>query len=479
MITIGELIPRRKVGLGIDIRGGLLCHALLRRGLAGVELLDCGVEELPRDKEGREEALKGKLEDILSRLPVRPTFITVGLPRSLVTMRAITMPAVGEEELKGILDYEVERHIPFPSEEAHYDFQVLEKDAEKATLLLATARREEIDRYVTLLSEVGLRPTSLGVSTFASFNTLFFNQRGAGDRVTALVDLRNGEAEIGVAKAGVLRHCRYLTVGPAAPLEVLLPELSGLLAQPHADSGGAARGRISLAGAGGAGSDLLHHLAERSGLEVEPLQPFQRIRARGVDPQIARSLGAAVGLALNGLVPLSLQIDLLPKEMAPRRRDPGLTLTFRLLALIAILGLAFGISGAIRERRALADLTGRVEKLKAEAAKVGQLKEEVVRLDSQIAALQKIDQGEVRRLDVLRELVQILPKGVTLTLFSVEGREARIGGSISGSASDLISILEQSPILENVQFTSPVASRAETQDFQIKAFLEPRKERRP
>ena len=42
-----ELIPRRKVGLGIDIRGGLLCYALLRRGLGRVRLLDWGVEPLP------------------------------------------------------------------------------------------------------------------------------------------------------------------------------------------------------------------------------------------------------------------------------------------------------------------------------------------------------------------------------------------------------------------------------------------------
>jgi Tfp pilus assembly protein PilN len=80
---------------------------------------------------------------------------------------------------------------------------------------------------------------------------------------------------------------------------------------------------------------------------------------------------------------------------------------------------------------------------------------------------------------VLRELVQILPKGVTLTLFTVEGREVRIGGSITGSASDLISILEQSLVFENAQFASQVARRdAETQEFVIKALLEARKELR-
>ncbi len=476
-MTLKELIPKRNVSLGIDIRGGLLCHALLCKALGRVRLLDWGIEELPAEQEARDQALKEKLAGLLARLPKRPTFVTVGLPRSLVTMRSVSMPAVGEEELKGILDYQVERHIPFPPEEAQYDFQVLEKDSEKATVLLAAAKKDEISRYLGLLEGAGIKPTALGVSTFASFNALAYNQGRAPVPLSVLIDVRDGEAEMGVAKEGTLRYCRYLTLGPAAPLDVLLPELSGLLT--HLEGGSDMRmGRISLSGSGAGRGDLLHHLAERTGLEVEFLHPFRRIKARGVDPQMAPSLGAAVGLALNGLVTLPLDIDLLPKELAPPRRDPDLGMTVRLLALVAALGLAYGVSEAIRERRALADLTARVSQLQTEAAKVEQLKGEVVALGSQITAIEKIDRQEVRKLDVLRELFQILPKGVTLTLFSVEGREVRLGGSITGSASDLISILEQSPVFENVQFTSPVASRGEIQEFQIKAFLEARKEKR-
>ena len=313
---------------------------------------------------------------------------------------------------------------------SHYDFQLLEKDAERATLMLAAARKDEISRYLGLLGEAGISPTTLGVSTFASFNALFYNQGRGGKRVTALIDLRNGEAEIGVAKGGILRYCRYLTLGSGAPLDALLPEVSGLLAQVEADGGLHKAVRVSLSGAGGGRGDLLHHLAERTGLEVEFLQPLRRIKARGVDPQAASSLGAAIGLA-------------------------------------------YAVNEAIRERRALAEVAASIDRLQTEATKVEQLKEEVAKLGGQIAALEKIDKEEVRKLDVLRELFILLPKGVTLTLFSVDGREVRIGGSITGSASNLISILEESRVFENVQFTSPVASRgADTQDFQIKAFLE-------
>lgn len=473
-MTLGELIPRPKVSLGIDIRGGLLCHALLSKMFGRIQLLDWGIEELPAEEKDASNVLKEKLAGLVARLPRRPVFTAVGLPRRFVTMRSVSMPAVGDEELKGILDYEVERHVPFPPEEIRYDFQVLERDTENATVLLAAARKEEVGRYLALLQEAGIKPTALGVSTFASFNTLIYNQERGAEPLSAIVDLRDGEAELCLAKKGILRSARYVTLGPAAPLDLLVPEICALLA-PIEANGGQRAGRISVSGTGTGRGDLLHHLAERTGLAVEFLHPFRRIKAQGVDSQVAHSLGTAVGLALKGLVSLPLDIDLLPKELAPTRRDPSLAMTFRLLALIAALGLVFLVNGAIRERRALAVLAAKLHHVQTEAAKVEQLKGEVGTLASQIATLETIDREEVRKLDMLRELVQILPKGVTLTLFSVDKREARIGGTIPGSASDLISILEQSPIFENAQFTSPVAQRgAEGQEFQIKALLEAR-----
>lgn len=473
-MKLDELIPRPKVGLGIDIRGGLLCHALLSKAFGRIQLLDWGIETLPAEEKDRPEVLRERLAGLLNRLPKRPTFITLGLPRRLVTMRSVSMPAVGKEEMKGIVDYEIERHVPFPLEEAQYDFQVLTHDAEQATVLLAATRKEEIGRYVALLQEAGITPTALGVSTFASLNALLYNQERGAESLRVVIDLRNDEVELGLANTGILRYTKYLAIGQAAPLDRLVSELSALVGQLDVN-GGERTGRISLSGTDAGKGDLLHHLAEQTGLEVEFLHPFRRIKASNVDPQTVHSLGAAVGLGLHGLVALPIDIDLLPKELAPPRRDPSLAMTFRLVALIVVLGLVFLVNGAIRERRALAELAAKLHQVQTEAAKVEQLKGEVGTLASQIATLQTIDQEETRKLDVLRELVQILPKGVVLTLFSVEKREARIGGIITGSASDLISILEQSPFFENAQFTSPVAQRgAEGQEFQIKALLETR-----
>lgn len=472
-MVLGDFIPTGKVGLGIDVRGGLLCHALLYKVFWQIRLLDWGVEELPIEAEQRDQVLAQKLADLSARLPKRPAFVTVGLSRHLATTRLVTMPAVGEEELREILEYEVERHIPFSPGEAQYDFQVLERDAEQATILLAAARKEEISRHLALLEGAGLKPTALGISTLASFNALLYNQGRGGVELTALLDLRDDEAELGVAKKGVLRYARHLQLGSAPSLDLLVSEICDLLTCLEMN-GGKPQGRLALAGPGVGRGDLLHHLAERTGLTVEFLQPLRRVKAREIDPQITPSLGAAVGLALNGLVALPLTIDLLPRELAPVRRDPSLLVMGWLLLLIAAIGLTYVGKEAVRERHILASLTARVKQARDEAAMVEQLKGEVARLSEKAAVLERIDKEEVRKLDALRELAQILPKGVTLTLFSTSGREVRIVGSIVDSASGLISILEQSPIFENAQFASPLAKMEDGsgQEFEIKALLE-------
>lgn len=74
-MKLDELIPRPKVGLGIDIRGGLLCHALLSKAFGRIQLLDWGIEELPAEEKDRPEVLKERLAGLWTRLPRRPTFI--------------------------------------------------------------------------------------------------------------------------------------------------------------------------------------------------------------------------------------------------------------------------------------------------------------------------------------------------------------------------------------------------------------------
>ena len=63
------------------------------------------------------------------RLTVRG--VAIGLPRAAVTVKPIELPEV-DAELHDMVRFELERHLPFPSDDASFDFVALPTAAEGA-----------------------------------------------------------------------------------------------------------------------------------------------------------------------------------------------------------------------------------------------------------------------------------------------------------------------------------------------------------
>ncbi len=59
------------------------------------------------------------------------------------------------------------------------------------------------------------------------------------------------------------------------------------------------------------------------------------------------------------------------------------------------------------------------------------------------------------RLEILKELSEILPSTVWVWNLKLKSRDVELNG-FANSASDLIAILDKSPYFEKVEFTSPV-----------------------
>src|SRR5712691_10104510 len=74
------------------------------------------------------EALRAEIEQ--RRLRVRN--VALGLPRTSVTVKPIELPAMNGE-VRQMVSFELERHLPFPSEEASFDYVLLPEERNSAT----------------------------------------------------------------------------------------------------------------------------------------------------------------------------------------------------------------------------------------------------------------------------------------------------------------------------------------------------------
>jgi len=185
---------------------GLLPAWLLRLvGLGGVRL-----EFVPSSAEGftvrarfpgDEPAVIGEIDAATERAQVTRLLreraagggrqCALVLPEGAFFARVVTLPAATEQNLAGVLRFEMDRQTPFTADQVYHDYTVLERDAREHTLrvLLVVARRRSVDDSRELLAALGVpvaavspevRPNSGGDPAW--LNLLPAAQRSGGGR---------------------------------------------------------------------------------------------------------------------------------------------------------------------------------------------------------------------------------------------------------------------------------------------------------
>jgi len=185
----------------------------------------------------------------------------------------------------------------------------------------------------------------------------------------------------------------------------------------------------------------------------------------GITPdevEIARKAGPPV--PANNLLPARRRRN--TRALLVRHRNLAwLTVNLLLLAATLIIPLA-------QKQATLRVLEPELQQAMLLAAQGAEVRNEVEQLVMASEYLQKKKQAEPLTLRTLDEITRRLPDHSWLIRIDIDGREVRLQGQSSASAS-LIQLLEASAMLENVRFASPVTRIGTTNEdhFQISANL--------
>jgi general secretion pathway protein L len=166
-----------------------------------------------------------------------------------------------------------------------------------------------------------------------------------------------------------------------------------------------------------------------------------------------------------------LRTNLVPDELKPQPFPWPLAATAALGAIVLLLALAIPGVTDVRDRRRLGELSREVDKLAPRVREVEQLVETVNQTRREVETLRSFEAQHVVALPVLRELTELLPADVWLTNLSVDRKGLELSG-FAASASQLIPLLEASPTLAGVEFTSPVTKGRDREQFRLKASWE-------
>ena len=371
--------------LGIDIKEDGIAIAYLKKSFRNVRLAAHALYSLEKDMQLRKklEIVRERLREFMRENRISSVPVFIGIPGELTIFKDIEFPSVVKENLRSTLRYEMEKHVPLPAEDVHFDCQILSESKNRLKVLLTVAKKSAVTPYLDFSGTLGGKIFCIEPCPTALINFLAY---------------KSGKNSL-FSETDILRHLK------TKPAESDFPaELSGSMPSP----------------------------------ELIP----------------------AFGLGLRGLWDTPVKINLLPAEL---RKKPGRAGYYLMLALIAatvLSGLAWGGSHILQQKLALKNLDTEMARLRTELADMDRTRENVEKLEEEADYLNTLGNGRPSASEILRELSQLVPETVWIRELTVSGNEVQMDG-YAASASELIPLLEASPLFKDVVFLATITKDKE------------------
>jgi len=464
-----------QVCIGIQFTPHHLLLAEVQRGIMDIGVRDYQVWELGEEG-GDIRSLARQIEEFTRKgRPANREYV-LGIPRERAIVKEIELPTAVEENLPQVIQYELEKYIPFSPDEVYYDYQIIGRypEDDQLRILLVAVKKDTLDHYLEILQKAHITPLIVDISSNALINTVIFKRSLADQEYRVIIQVDHPWVEFLLLEGRSLRYSRVFKTVADELLPTLRKELEYAcwLGIPE----GAEQTRIKellILGEGTEIEAISRSLAEQTEIEATIMDPNDGLRPTRPDqPNPPASLAYPVGLALRGLGKTWSKLNLLPLELRRKKSKGGLVFTFILLSLIVILGMTNLSARFIQERRLLNRLEQRISQLKKEVSVIEKRQREAEEIIKKLKFFESLEQRSPTELEVLKELTTILPEDAWLTNFSLEGNRLMIHGFASSAAS-LIPLLDDSPLFQNVQFASPITKGRESSErFKIKLELE-------
>ena len=456
------ILPKKTVSVSIE--DGALSVAYCLRTFSKIYLK--GINKFPFQggKYPQSKDVTSSLELSLNEFGVSDPEITLGIPKAWIVLRAAEFPSTIRENIAGVIAGEMDRLTPFSADEALFDFRVLREEGDRLTVVVMAVRASSVMPYINDLKESGYNVSRVTASL-----------SGLG----ALYQYTNQNADNIILEAGDNEYVGSLFVDG-----FLRKTLSGALKPGDDESGLVAvseciRVLSDTAGHEGISPEIVARFSKNRDalkglLESRIESPVRTME--GIDKKLEFSGPAdeipyaATGCAVQSMWPDSQGYNLLKKGITEREKTPFVLSLILIIALVStwIFHMAYPIK---LEGKRLESISEQINLTRDEAREVEALKKEIDNIASEIVSLENFKEEFPMRIDIVKELTNIIPDGSYLTKLRINAETVEIDGN-AGSAIELLPKLDVSGYFAKVEFTSPTIRDAKMNSDRFRIKIE-------
>ncbi len=362
------------------------------------------------------------------------------IPREQVITRFMKFPSAQASELAQMVELYAKAQLPYPREQAVFDFHLIEQREGFSSVVVVACRRDVIDQQLTMLREAGL---SVGWLTVSSWGVLgWYQQAGLSRSVqepTLVVNVDDARADLVLIAEGRILSSRSIGQGAqdwegaGNTTESLVTEIERSRAAIRKELPATDVRSIVLTGLSRM-VQLKDLVAQRLGLPVavvdgkEPLKEWPSASSTTFSPVVLGGLASSETHQLLNLSPVEMR-----DQVRHRQQVKELAMVTGLLIGVLALGsllLTFQIS---RNQQMAAQLDHAFVSLEPQAK---QLQEKTRSAQLVLSVL-----NDRRRLaSILASVFHATPASVSLEVVSFERTKREL--TLRGNAASLQEVLE-------------------------------------
>ena len=213
--------------IGIDLGSGFIKMAQFKNSPKGLELLNFGLLPISEGliQEGkilRQKEVADGVKELLKFHNFLGNRVVAAVSGQLVLVKELLMEDLPENEMEEAIKWEMEKFLPFPIEQAIFDFQILKKivveedNTEKLDVLAAAAPLDAVQSIVNVLRSAELEPVAIEVEAFSELRLLRFIPNfnlEESDILLVVVNSGHTYTSLNMIDKGFVRFSRTLPMG--------------------------------------------------------------------------------------------------------------------------------------------------------------------------------------------------------------------------------------------------------------------------
>lgn len=455
--------------LGIEIDEDFWTLAYLGRTFTTITLHRHAVipsKKIPfADKEEEKEFLS-KVERFLLEAGANTDNVVAGLPSSKVIYKTLNIPSVKKKDIQSIMSFEIEKHMPFPVEEAYYDYQILKQENGRFEVMIAITRKDVVDSLLELLEKIDIKPSILHANTFGLLNAFTQGGKLQKNKNTALIHISHNNMDVHTVTGNIPITTRILPIDKQSAWLKQLENIIRLIPAGIPMLEKKLDNIFIISSAFDKETPEKIKTALNTNADIE--NPLKDAVKGSIDTETLSSITTAAGLAIKGLGRGRIKLNLLPPHYRKPENRGGIITAYILVGLIIIIGIGDIASRVIKERLMLKGIDRKLAVIKPDTDEVNALRKKVLDIETRLNIIYAIRRKDISKLDIMSELANILPSDTWVTNMEYTKGELHISG-LSSSASNLLSILEGSNLFENAEFVGAITSVIEGKErFRIR-----------